>query len=303
MLTRCKNFFMSIPRNWSPFKAQADDWQTMAIAQPTALDHRFKAGAILAFFAWLLILVSLVHSVRHYRPWHGGLWRKTSTCLRTVPLQFVLTIPLLLVHIGYAAAQGWLWSINVANSDASRGVLYGLGSAPAVLILYVNIVAGLRRPNEDLALMQHRVERGAAVDAELGLDRRARKPWWWRRTAAELGLSNEAKLRRLAMANEVGGGRGISVRVDHQIELGALPGRPLAADEPGTPLRPNAGDMGACHPRGDHDSEAGEETRGRVAGTLGVDPRPAMTREDSESAVSIGMTSVEPQRIRSMLDV
>ena len=301
MLTVAQNFFMNIPRNWQPFQAQSDSWQTNAVAQPTALDTRFKAGAILAFIAWLLIIVSLWHSIRHYRPWHGRAVRKTWSCIRSIPLHFFLTIPLLLLCIGYAEAQGWLWSINVGNSQANRGFLYGLGSGPAVLILYINIVAGLRAENEDLQLIQQRAERGASIDAELGIDRRARKPWWWRRTANELGLSNDAKLRQIAMANELGGGRATGDRISRQIELGVMPVR--SADESGAPLREHAEDMGVSTPQ----DEAGkdEEGRGRGTGLLDVGSRPGVLRADSGSALSARTNSsqVEAQRVRSMLDL
>ena len=293
---------MNIPRNWLPFQAQADDWQTVAIAQPTALDNRFKAGAILAFVAWLLIPISLWHSIRHYRPWHGHAVRKTWSCVRTVPVQFTLTIPLLLVCIGYAEAQGWLWSINIGNSNADHRVLYGLGSAPAVLILYINIIAGLRAENEDLALIQQRQERGAAIDAELGLDRRARKPWWWRRTANELGLSNEAKLRRLAMANEVGGGRATGARISRQIELGVMPVR--SHDEHSAPLREHAEHMGASTPR-DELSPYEEAGRGRSTSLLDIERRLSVGREDSGGAASARTetSQVAPQQVKSMLDI
>ena len=302
-----QNFFMNIPRNWLPFQAQADDWQISAIAQPTALDARFKVGAILAFIAWLFIPFSLWHSIRHYRPWHGhghGA-RKTLSCMRTMPLHFMITIPLLLICIGYAEAQGWLWSINVGNASADRGILYGLGSAPAILILYTNIVAGLRSENEDLALMQQRVERGAAIDAELGLDRRARKPWWWRRTANELGLSNDAKLRRLAMANEVGSaGRAADARRERQIELGDLPAGAPVADESGAPLRTDPGLMGIGAQLDQHRLDPAA-ARGRPTGLLDVRPRPGAVREDSGSAASqrTRASRLEPQQIKSMLDL
>lgn len=50
---------MNIPRNWLNLQAQADAWQISAVAIPSATDNRFKAGAILAFVAWTLIIFSL----------------------------------------------------------------------------------------------------------------------------------------------------------------------------------------------------------------------------------------------------
>ena len=293
---------MNIPRNWQPFQAQADEWQTSEIARPNALDGRFKAGAILAFIGWLMIPLSLWHSIRHYQPWHGNPIRKTYTCIRSTPLRFVLTVPLLLVSIGYAEAQGWLWSINVGNSQASRGFIYGLGSGPAILILYINIISGLRTENEDLQLIQQRAERGQAIDAELGIDRRARRPWWWRRTANELGLSNEAKLRQLAMRDEVGGGRATSNRIGRQIELGVMPVR--SPEEYDAPLRDNAQEMGETRTDTDREQEE-ESTRGRSTGLLDLGARPTAAREGSTGTASArtNMSQVRAQKIKSMLDV
>ena len=124
--------------------------------------------------------------------------------------------------IGYAAAQGWLWSINIGSDSVNSGWLYGLGYGPALLILFLNVIAGLHYPNEDLELMRQRVARGRAVDAQLGINRRARKPWWWRKVATDMGLDNDAKLRQLAMSGEVGGGPATGRNVERGIELGVI---------------------------------------------------------------------------------
>ena len=277
---------MNIPRNWLGFQAQGDPWQISSVATPTATDNRFKAGAILAFVAWLLIPFSLWHSVHYYKP-----SRRLANCLRSVSSHFLLTIPLLLVVIGYAAAQGWLWIINIGRQGVSDGLLYGLGYAPAVLILYINNIAGLRAPNEDLELIQQRIVRGQEIDAQIGI-KATRKPWWWRKVASEIGMDNDAKLR--AMAGEIGGGRATGTRISRAIELGTMGVQTNEDDdtEAGTMLDPFR-----------DDPDEYDEARGRHERDEPLERR-RLERENSGSTTSErSIVQAKPQQIRSMLDV
>ena len=278
---------MNIPRNWLGLQSQGDPWQISAVAIPTATDNRFKAGAILAFMAWLLIPFSLWHSSRHYRP-----SRRFLNCIRSTPSHFLFTIPLLLIVIGYSEAQGWLWSINIGRQDASNSLLYGLGYAPAVLILYINIIAGLRSSNEDLELIQQRIARGQETDAEIGI-RAARKPWWWRKVASDIGMGNDSKLR--AMAGEIGGGRATGAQVERGIELRTTEAQ--ANNSRGT----EAGIM--LSPFRDNTNDD-DEPRGR-SGQYSATQRGQLNREYSDSTGSqrTAVSQARPQQVRSMLDV
>ena len=308
-----QNFFMNIPRNWLGFQAQADASQTVNVAQPAATDPRFRAGAILGSLAWLCIVVSLWHSIKHYRP-HAR--TRFLGRLRTVPLHFLLTIPLVLITIGYAEAQSWLWIINVGSDDVNVGWLYGLGYGPPILIMFLNIVAALHYPNEDLELIRQRVARGRAADAELGIDRRSRKPWWWRRVANEIGLDNDAKLR--ALAGEVGGGPATGARINRQIELRALESQ---REEEGNQTSAASGEFAGdprSRPFRDDETEiatmtgSGQSTDSYRDMTSPESPaiqRGVLERGDSMASFGSGTTAVSglnqapPQRVRSMLDI
>jgi hypothetical protein len=296
---------MNIPRDWLGFQAQEDPSQIASVAIPTAMDVRFKIGAILAFVAWLFIPFSLWHSIKHYKP---NARTRFLGRLRAIPPVFLLTIPLSLVIIGYAEAQGWLWSINVGRDNANDGYLYGLGYGPAVLILYFNIMAGLHYPNEDLELMRQRVVRGRALDAELGIDRRSRKPWWWSRVANEIGLDNDAKLR--ALASEAAATQGTRRQNDRAFEM-----RNLAQSHLNEETAPTRGtEYGVVNTAGNgeyHDLPSPNAVTATRPGLLDVDSiRTVRGLERENSFVSFGSqttaiseTQTRPQQVRSMLDV
>jgi hypothetical protein len=215
------NFFMIIPRNWSPIQSQNTEEQVNDIAEPNATDIRFKAGAILAFCAWLVICYDVQHIIHYYRPRSAGPVHGTFGFLRFLPGRFMLTIPLLLVVIGYYAAEAWIWQINVGKFDVNTAYLFGLGYGPVVMILAINEFDGLMRPNEDRELIRQRLDRGQTLDAELGFDRRVRKPWWWRRYGGEIGMSADDRLKN--MVSEIGGGRVTHNNIARDIELSEVP--------------------------------------------------------------------------------
>ena len=223
----------------------------------------------------------------------------------------------MLATIGYAEAQGWLWIINIGRDDVNTGWLYGLGYGPAVLILYLNIIAGLQYPNEDLELLRQRVARGRAIDAQLGVDRRARKPWWWRRVANEMGLDNDAKLR--ALAGEVGGGPATGARINREIELRAFEAQREEEEnnQPGARTGDFSGDP-RSRPFRDEESEiatitgSGQSTDMYRDITSPASPstqRGVLERGDSmasfgsETTAVSGLNQIPPQRVRSMLDI
>lgn len=280
------NFFMSIPRNWSGIEAQNSPDQSDSIAKPDATDNRLKAGAILAFLAWCVICYNLRHSIHFYKPRNRGPIHSFAGFFRYAPTRFLLTVPLLLLIIAYAAASAWVWEINIGNQNVSSGWLYGLGYSPVILILAIYEIDGIVQPNEDRALIRQRIEHGLAVDAELGLDRRARKPWWWKQSTAPPGRSPEARLKN--MTAEIGGGRATTRGIERGVEMGNMP--PTIGRGPD----PEAADT-------DDPFQDGEEG---VEGEHGRLMRPPLgSRYSDVSERTMVNAESRPQQVRSMLDV
>ena len=286
---------MNIPRNWLGFQAQADPSQTLNSFIPTVEDTRFKAGAVLAFCAWCIIPIHLWHSIRHYKPEAS---QKTFGRLRAIPPVFVLTILLSLVVIGYAEASAWVPGINLGGVKANSGYIYGLGFAPEILILFLNIVSGLRNPNEDLELLRQRVSRSEAIDAMLGIDRRNRKPRWWTQVANEFGFDNDAKLRALANTNI--GHRRTEEETGRDVRMYDLARQHL--DEETTP-ESNIEEQFLDRPtrRDNVQVQSGllDITTPPVRGGIHREPSASPSFGSETTAVS----QVQPQQIRSMLDV
>lgn len=157
--------------------------------------------------------------------------------------------------------------------------MYGLGNAPALLILAIYELWGYLEPNEDQALLKQRAERGRAVDRELGL---GKKPNWWSKLSGDRHLSKEERLK--ALTREVGGGRATARNIERAIELGEMP-MPKSEPEEEDPFRDEA-------------AEAFEDRRSSVANSDGDG---ASGRARSERTSSI-MAS-RPQQVRSMLDI
>lgn len=288
---------MNIPRNWLQFQAQADPTQISDSFIPTTHDTRFKAAAILAFCAWCIIPFHLWHSIHYYKV---AARSKTLGCIRSIPPLFLLTIPLVLVVIGYAEASSWISSIHLGGVRAGNGWIYGLGFAPVVLILFLNITSALRHPNDDLELIRQRVTRGQASDAMLGVDRQMRKPRWWTQAANDFGFDNDAKLRALAYTN-VGHRRIDDDQRGRNVQMQNLARQHLddeiqpahQAEDPSTEYTRTANTI----PRQDGllditSPSAYNERTGR-----------ANSYAQSFSSETTATSQARPQQIRSMLDV
>ncbi|KAL9116426.1 MAG: hypothetical protein Q9187_007049, partial [Circinaria calcarea] len=200
---------------------------TNLIAKPAATDSRFKAGGFLALVAWCIICYSLQHSIHYYKPRNRGPFWSFIGFVRSAPTRFLLTIPLLGVVVGYAIASSFMWTINIGNENVNSAWLYGLGYAPVILIIIINEIAGFIVPNEDRALIQQRVDRGQAIDAELGI--RTKKPAWWKASSGH-GLTTEQRLK--ALTTEIGGGRATTHNIGRTMELGNMPARPRDEENP-----------------------------------------------------------------------
>jgi hypothetical protein len=285
-----QNFFMNIPRNWGGFDSQSTVQQTQTIAIPLATDVRFKAGGFLAFAAWCMICIDLHHAVRYYKPKNRGCLNSFIGFFRFAPKRFLVTIPLLLIIIGYTIACSFVWSINPGNQYVNPGWLYGLGYSPALLILFINEISGYLRPNEDSHLLKKRIERGHAVDAEIGY-KHVRKPWWWAGVGNRF-LTPEQRLK--AMTTEVGGGRSTTRNIERNIELGNMPVR--RNDD----LDGRVGDLEPFKDQGASLSVR-PEFRGRNSMISGSSDESGGA--GSERTMSTSASTMRVQQVKSMLDV
>ena len=283
---------MNIPRGWTNIKFQGSQQQIDTEAKPTSTDTRFKAAGFLAFLAWCIICYSLQHSIHYYKPKNRGPIKSFVGFLRYTPTKFMLTIPLLLIFIGYTVASAFLWEINPLKFNVDVGWLYGLGYGPVVLILLINETWGYLDPNEDRALLKQRAERGRSVDEELGIGGR-KKPTWWSKGFGGHHFTAEQRLK--AMTTEVGGGRPTARNIERTIELGNMP----------------------VHAAKDETSKKNENPFRDNVAPLESDRRPVLARssasdEDGDgdgdsgramSQMTVSTTASRPQQIRSMLDI
>lgn len=211
---------MTIPRSWDPIEAQRSPDQIAEVAEPNATDGRFKAGAFMLFFAWLVICFSLRHSLHHYKPRNRGAFNSSVGFFRYTPVKFLLTIPLAFLMVAYSAAIAWDFSMSPLNVTGSLPFIYGLGWAPIALIFLIYEVSGYIYPNEDKELIRQRRVRGAEIDAELGY---TKKPHWWSRLNGDHNLNVHDAIAK--NVREVGGGAATQRNVESYIEMGTLPTR------------------------------------------------------------------------------
>lgn len=221
-----------------------------------------------------MICWALQHGVHYYKPKNRGIFNSFIGFFRYVPLRFMINISLLLVIIGYTIASSFLWELNPGNQTVNAGWLYGLGYTPALLILCINEISGNLRPNEDRELIRQRIERGQAIDAEIGY-KHVRKPWWWGGLGDRF-LSPEQRLK--ALTTEVGGGRATTRNIERNIELGNMPPRPQEEDR--DPFRDQVED-----PRSEYLSMHSDTSSSRA------------------SQRTLNTTGGRPQQVKSMLDV
>lgn len=187
--------------------------QTAAIAIPAATSARFKAAAFCLVVSWLTILYSLRHSILHYKPRNRGLLNKSVGLLSSIPLRFVLIIPLNGALIAYQIYQSFNWELSLLRFHGVIAVQFGWGFGPSLAIMLIQVIYGFANANEDKELIRQRRERGQAIDHDLGL---VKKPAWWRRGAESQQLSFRERILR--NVQEVGGERGIGRREENDME-------------------------------------------------------------------------------------
>lgn len=290
------NFFMVIPRSWTPIQKQNTPEQKNNIARPSATGPREKAGAILAAMAWFVICYSLHHSLRNYKPRAVGLFSKINAFCRDCPTKLFIAIILLGIRVGYGIASAWLWDLSIFQEDVMIGWPFGLGYGPILLITLVFEIAGFVEENEDKKIIAQRRERGQMFDQELGI---VKKPSWWSRNWADRYKTDEQRLR--GMTTEVGGGRPTARSLTQSIEMGNM----------------NIRNRSSSRPTEDPFRDQSPDSRQSF---VGVPARPTTNRLDSDAASAMtdnsratGLTGrtltqqnveqLPPQRIRSMLDV
>lgn len=194
------NFFMIVPRNWGAIEHQRYPEQVMAVAGKAATDTRFKVGAFLLFVCWLTICVSLWHSIKHYCPRNRGVVNRFVGFWRYIPLRFYLIIPLALCIVAYQCLVSFDFTVSPLKLHPNVAAMYAGGYAPALLIIFIQCIWGYFSMNEDRNLQKQRRERGAQINAELGI---VRKPAWWRNQD-----TNERMRDRIARnVRELGGGQ------------------------------------------------------------------------------------------------
>ncbi|KAH7192561.1 uncharacterized protein B0J16DRAFT_333313 [Fusarium flagelliforme] len=207
------NFFMVVPRSWKFTQLQHSEEQTLEKAVPGATSTRFKAGAFCLVVAWLTIVFSLHHSIKHYKPRHRGVFNRAVGFLRYVPFRFWLILPLSAATIAYQGFISWEFDYSIVKYNGNIPVIYCWGFLPSLLILFIQYFYGFFTPNEDKELVRLRRERGEMLDRELGL---VNKPAWWKRVRGDHLLTFKDKLVR--NVNEVGGGRATGRRVEGDAE-------------------------------------------------------------------------------------
>lgn len=283
------NFFMIIPRSWSPVKKQHDPVQQQTIAEPLATDARFKAGSILAVCGVVTICASLRHSLKHYRLKKPGVLGDFLRNWQDIPAKLALAIIFVAARTGYGVVSSWRFDLNILKYDGQIGWPYGLGYGSTLAIIIVFNVFGLVEENEDIHLLKQRRARGRILDAELGL---TKKPHWWTWGRHDLYMTDEQRLRALTT----------------EVEQGAADKTPVGQSNvqygDATELRDRSRNRPADDPFKDElNPSAGQSIRSM----LDLDARPQSLRNDSQGGSIMSGTTLSsggrPQKIRSMLDV
>lgn len=299
---------MIIPRSWTKVQFQRSPWQQTHYAEPTATDGRFKAGAIFSVLSWIVIFVSLHHSLHHYRPKpaSGGIMARINSFCTHCPTKLFLALIILAIRITYALAAAWVWDISLLKYDVNPGWPYGLGYGTTALLLIMFNIFGYIDENEDRLLIEQRRRHGQTADAQLGI---VKKPSWWSKAHGDLHLTPEQRLRALASQGPGGGRQESSPPPGANVELGDMSGNP-----PSYYSAPGSG--GQVRNRSRQRMENPAENPFRDPNTTQDDERRGLRRADSDNTSTMtgttertgttGETLAEdypPQRVRSMLDV
>lgn len=210
------NFFLVVPRSWGNIEKQRSPDQIADIAEPNATDSRFKTAAFLLLTAWIITVVSLRHSIKHYLPRNRGVFNRAVGVIAATPPRLMVLLFLSLAMIAYQALCAWEFQWSVLKVDGDRLPIYLGGYTPPLLILFVQNLYGFIAFNEDRELIRQRRQRGAEQDRELGI---VHKPAWWRRVNGDYIPDGEGMRDRIARnVREVGGGRATTRGIDQAMD-------------------------------------------------------------------------------------
>lgn len=198
------NFLLTVPHKWGTLLKQHNPEQTEQFARPAATDSRFRASSIFAIFDLVVIIYSLGHSIYRYRCMPDiergdtrGRVVKTPLYVLEAPFKYVLCIALAFIRLIYGVASTSNWETSPARYDGNLALFYCLGYLPALIVILVLNIWGLFEQNEDIQLIRQRAARNQTIDAELGIDPRATKPWWWFHRSPSGNGGNESNEQRL----------------------------------------------------------------------------------------------------------
>lgn len=272
------NFFVVFPRNWGALELQRSPEQTLRDAVPSATDLRLKIGPFFLFAGWITILVSLRHSLKHYQNRNRGLVNRAIGLFTMTPVRFRLMIPLALAMLAYQAYVPWSLENSPMNVTPNLVPVYVGGYLPSLLIIYIQIICGYMRPNEDLELIRQRRERGIEDDERLQI---TRKPAWWRRVhgdAAPLGEAMRDRVRR--NVNAVTGRKPGQTDPDREAEMRAASGpENPPAGVPETNSRVAANSVEMAEMRRDRGSDASDVRSGLPSPGPGATTTPSANPE------------------------
>jgi hypothetical protein len=180
---------MSVPRRWTSVTGQGGIVQQMAVAKPMATDGRFKSSAILLCVSLLVVFYNIRHILYYYGPRRHGPFGLIPSLLHYLPTLFFLNIILIMIYLAYLVASTWKFDISLMKYNAVPSWGFCFGYTPCLLIIIVFNVWGFMEENEDKQLMNQRIERGLAADAEIGI---VRKPNWWSKARGDnnMGISS-----------------------------------------------------------------------------------------------------------------
>lgn len=301
------NFFLAVPRTWTPIQLQRSREQQEVRAKPVATDGRFKAAGFMALVAVLVICYSLGHSIYRYSPRPASRLRQRIFYLQAAPIKFIIAIALLGVKVGYTIAAAFNWSISPFKYDINSGWIFGLGYTPALLLIILfNVYAHIEQ-NEDQYLISQREEQSRALDAELGL--RNKKPNWWRRMRLDYRppiLDENGRLKAFVM--QIGGGKPTHKNFERYVEMGDM--RTHYGDED---YKDNAVENGVevtsstTHHSGEL-SDPSADIASSQAGLRNSHHSPDRHASNSESyaatsSANSATSDAAPQEVRSMLNL
>ena len=297
------DFFMTIPRSWTPIHEQDSEIQTWNVARLSATDSRFRAGAVFGAVAWLVICYDLRHNIQYYV--RGRAPQSVRLVLMGAPMKLLSILGLSGIRFSYGIASSFLWQISPLRLGVHIGWLFGLGYGPILLTLILLNVYGYIEPNEDRELLRRRAARDREIDAELGISKR--KPSWWSTISGAgpvAGVTIDQRLR--GMAREIG--MRVTEDPSDGFEMGAIGTSPSANpfdDENEVSKEHDQHNDSLDEDSSDHDQRPGSKMVLR-SGSLLPDEEVLHGQQRSsnpESRLETPSVNPQPQVIRSMLDI